>query len=148
MSNESNLSPMGSGTAKGTILVIEDEEMVRHLCCDMIEESGYRTLNAADGQAGIDVFQEHVPEISCVLLDLSMPVKDGLTVFDNIRKIEPQAKVILSSGYSQQEATRKFAGKKLSGFIQKPYVMDDLMAMIDQVIAAAPGADIITANGE
>lgn len=143
MSNEITRAD-GDGEERGTVLVVEDEPMVRRLCCDMIEESGYHTFNAADGQEGIDVFNAHAGEISCVLLDLSMPVKDGLVVFDAIRQDHPEAKVILSSGYSQEEATKKFAGKGLSGFIQKPYVMDELVGLLQKVMTATPGSGMAT----
>jgi len=138
------ISKDSGGTVKGTVLVVEDEAMVRRLCCDMIEESGYKTLSAADGQEGIDVFKQHSSEIACVLLDLSMPVKDGLVVFETIKGCCPTAKVILSSGYSAQDATSRFDGKGLSGFIQKPYVMDDLTKLLDRVIAAPVNTATIT----
>jgi len=138
------ISKDSGGMVKGTVLVVEDEAMVRRLCCDMIEESGYKTLSAADGQEGIDVFKQHSGEIACVLLDLSMPVKDGLVVFETIKGCCPTAKVILSSGYSAQDATSRFDGKGLSGFIQKPYVMDDLTKLLDRVIAAPINTATIT----
>jgi CheY-like chemotaxis protein len=80
-------------------------------------------LTAANRREALDVFREHADEIVCVLLDLTMPHLNGDQVFSELRRIKPEIKVILTSGYNEQDATQRFAGKGLAGFIQKPYNM-------------------------
>jgi len=105
----------------GTILVIDDEETIRTTASMMLESFGFKTLTAQDGEVGVEVFREHQDEINGVLLDMTMPRMNGEDCFRELRRIDPHVVVILSSGYNQQDATNRFAGKGLAGFIQKPY---------------------------
>jgi signal transduction histidine kinase/DNA-binding response OmpR family regulator len=106
---------------EGTILVADDEEDVRTVIRGMLEKLGFHVLLAADGRSALEIFRDHGDGIVCVLLDLTMPHLDGEQAFREMRRIRPDVKVILSSGYNEQEATQPFAGKGLTGFIQKPY---------------------------
>ncbi|MCF6238734.1 MAG: response regulator, partial [Candidatus Marinimicrobia bacterium] len=119
---------------RGTILIADDEEAVRSIGKHMIRKLGFEVLTAADGQEAIELFKQHRNEIVGVLLDLTMPHKDGAEVFQEIRGINPDVKVILSSGYNEQDATQQFIGKGLAGFIQKPYVSADLVIKIKEVM--------------
>lgn len=110
----------------GTILLVDDEETVCVVGKQMLEHMGFTVLTAADGCAALDVFRDHSDEIVCVLLDLTMPHMDGEDTFRELRRIRPSVNVILCSGYNEQDATQRFTGKGLSGFIQKPYTMDEL----------------------
>jgi signal transduction histidine kinase/CheY-like chemotaxis protein/HAMP domain-containing protein len=107
----------------GTILVIDDESDVRELCRDMLEPLGYTVLAADSGSAGINLFREMRGEISVVILDMIMPKTGGSEVFQALRTIDPDVKVLLCSGYSQSG----FAGidevlkSGAVGFIQKPF---------------------------
>ncbi|MBN1342270.1 MAG: PAS domain S-box protein [Phycisphaerae bacterium] len=132
------ISPQNAGArGSGTILVVDDEEQVLRVAQALLERAGYSVLTAGDGRAAVRVFREHAGEIAAVLLDLTMPELNGDETFNAIRHIRPDARVILSSGYSQQEATKKFAGKDLSGFIQKPYVGDSLVQKISEVLSTS-----------
>jgi len=114
---------------QGTVLIIDDEETIRATASMMLESFGFRTLTAQDGEVGVEVFREHQGEVSAVLLDMTMPKMDGEQCFRELRAIDPHVIVILSSGYNQQDATNRFAGKGLAGFIQKPYLPDALRDM-------------------
>jgi CheY-like chemotaxis protein len=104
----------------------------------MLERMGFQVILAVDGRDAIDRFYEHEQKqagsIVCVLLDLTMPHKNGEEVFRAIRKLRPEVPVILSSGYNEQEVTQKFVGKGLTGFIQKPYQLKELAAKIQAAI--------------
>lgn len=117
-----------------TILVVDDEEVLRKLTKTVLERQGFKVLTAADGYEGVQAFREHAEEIDCVLLDLTMPNMDGELCFAELRRIRSDVKVILSSGYSEQEATQRFIGKDLAGFIQKPYQPGALNARIHEVL--------------
>ncbi|MEI6634746.1 MAG: response regulator, partial [Chlamydiota bacterium] len=125
----------GKPPLPGTVLVVDDEEMVRRLCTAMVTHAGYRALTAADGYAAAALFRDHADEIVCVILDLTMPGKDGVATFEALRKIKPDVRVILSSGYNEREATRRFLGQGLAGFISKPFEMATLLAELSRVAA-------------
>ena len=118
----------------GTVLLADDEEMVRQVGVGMLESLGFRVLTAADGQEAVEVFRTHMDEIRCVVLDLTMPRMDGEETFREIRRLQPGARVILTSGYNEQQVTQRFAGGGLSGFIQKPYKLNDFRSKLHQAL--------------
>jgi two-component system cell cycle sensor histidine kinase/response regulator CckA len=113
-----------------TVLVIDDEPAVREVAKTMLEKAGFKVLLAPDGDSGVKLFQERSREINVVLLDLLMPRMNGELVFDEIRRLKPDAQVVLSSGYSEKEAVRRFAKRGLAGFLQKPFQMDIMTALL------------------
>ena len=121
------------GHSGGLVLVADDEEMVRSLVERMLRRGGFSVLTAADGRQAVQLFREHADEIACVLLDLTMPHLDGEQAFAQLRRIRPEVKVVLCSGYSEQEATARFSGKGLAGFLQKPFGMS-LLDKIQELI--------------
>ena len=119
----------------GTILVVDDEETVRTLAGHILENFGFQVLMAADGAEAVAIFAEHHAEISAVLLDMTMPHMGGEEAYRELRQIKPDVRVLLSSGYTEAEATDRFAGKHLAGFIQKPYRATALIEKINEVLA-------------
>jgi len=120
----------------GLVLLADDEESLRTLGKCMLEELGFTALTAAHGREAVDLFREHADEIVCVLLDLTMPHLDGEQAFREMRRIDPNIKVLLASGYNEQQATERFAGTGLAGFIQKPYKSEALAAALRNAIEA------------
>lgn len=125
----------GNWRASGTMLVVDDEETIREVASMMLEDMGFKTLSANDGVEALELYRQHENEIVAVLLDMTMPRMDGKECFSELRRISPDVKVILSSGYNEQDATSRFVGQGLAGFIQKPYssdlLIEKLRAMID-----------------
>jgi len=121
--------------ASGTILIVDDEETIRETAAMMLEDAGFETLTAVDGLDGVEVYRQHQHEIVAVLLDMTMPKMDGQSCFTELKQINKDVKVVLSSGYNEQEATSRFAGQRLGGFIQKPYHPDALQDKIREVIS-------------
>jgi PAS domain S-box-containing protein len=120
--------------SSGKVLLADDEEVVRNVSQKMLEIIGFEVLTASDGLEAVELFSKYAEEIVCVLLDLTMPKLDGSEVFNRIRQIRSDIKVILCSGYNQQEATQRFVGKGLANFIQKPYRMHSLIATLKEVL--------------
>ena len=118
----------------GTVLVIDDEETVRMVATRMLEAKGFQVLTAADGVEALETFQKKGDPIVAVLLDLSMPRMGGEDVFVELRKLQPDIPVIMSSGYNEKDVTRRFVGKNLTGFVQKPYREADLMGILRQIL--------------
>jgi CheY-like chemotaxis protein len=116
----------------GTVLLVDDEETVRGIGKDMLQEFGFTTITANDGREAVKIFKT-TPDISFVILDLTMPHMDGEQCFRELRQLNPDVKVIMSSGFSEQEVTQKFMGKGLAGFIQKPYKLSALKEAIQRI---------------
>lgn len=123
-------SPAIEPSQGGKILVIDDEVHVREAVNDILELDGYEVLSAASGQEGIALYQKEKERIQLVLLDLSMPGMDGMATFQELQALNPQIRVLLSSGYSEQEATEQFMDKGLAGFLQKPYSAGTLLTAV------------------
>ena len=117
----------------GTVLLVDDEETVRGIGVEMLKELGFKTVTAKDGREAVRVFENN-PSLSFVILDLTMPHMDGEQCFRELRKIKPDVKVIISSGYNEHEVSQKFVGKGLAGFIQKPYKLSVLQETIRKSI--------------
>ena len=119
---------------EGTVLLVDDEETVRIVAKDMLEECGLEVLTACDGREAVDLFRTHQDKIALVLLDMTMPHMDGEETFREIKRMDNEAQIILSSGYNEQEVTDRFAGKGLAGFIQKPYRISALLEKVYDVL--------------
>ncbi len=121
-------------TEHGTILVVDDEESIREVACMMLEDAGYQTIQAVDGLDAVEKLQEHTPNVDMVLLDMTMPRMGGEDAFSEMRRIQQGIPVILSSGYTEQDATQRFSGKGLAGFIQKPYPPEQLIQKVAEIV--------------
>ena len=118
----------------GVVLVVDDEETARGLAVHMLERMGFEVLAAADGREGVEIFRANKANIRLVLLDMTMPHMDGEETFRELRRIRIDVRVVLTSGYNEQTATSRFAGKGLAAFIQKPYRFEELRAVVRNVL--------------
>jgi CheY-like chemotaxis protein len=119
-------TPERSLAGNETILVIDDEDTVRQAAKSALESYGYKVVAATNGKEGVRLFQEMAGEIDAVLLDMTMPVMSGEEALARLKDIQSDIPVVLSSGYEEADATRRFTGKGLAGFIQKPYAAASL----------------------
>ncbi len=110
---------------EGQVLLVDDEETVRITTGRMLEGIGFEVLTASDGLEALQVFSEHL-HVRFVLLDLSMPRLDGVETFREMRKMRPDTRVLLMSGFTKIEAMKRFGMEGLAGFIQKPFTMRQL----------------------
>jgi CheY-like chemotaxis protein len=125
---------------EGTVLVVDDERLVREVARKALERSGYHVLSAESGRAAVDTLRTH-GEIEAVVLDLSMPGMSGEETLENLRAIRPDLKVIISSGYNEAEALRIFGGQRIAGFLQKPYSVQDLARKLQEALKSSEAAD-------
>jgi len=116
----------------GKVLLVDDEETVRGIGKEMLTELGFETITSNDGREAVEIFKQQ-PDIAFVILDLTMPHMDGVECFRELRKIKPDVKVIVSSGFSEHEVSQMFIGKGLAGFIQKPYKFSVLKEAIKRL---------------
>lgn len=134
----SAVKPGEQWQGSGTVLLVDDEETVRALGKRMLERIGFEVLTAIDGREALEVFRTHRGEIVLVLLDLTMPRMNGEEAFRELRRIDPAARVVMSSGYSENDISARLAGKGLVGFIQKPYTVDVLRGRLAAVLGRPP----------
>lgn len=123
-------------SGEGTVLLVDDEETVLAIGGEMLREIGFTVITAKDGREALDAYKAH-PGLFCVILDLTMPHVDGEQAFRELKMLDPDVKVIMSSGYSEYEVTQKFAGKGLAGFIQKPYKISELRGALASIVEDA-----------
>jgi CheY-like chemotaxis protein len=119
----------------GTVLIVDDEEPVRRAARNLLKFHGYGVLEAENGKRGVDIFEQDHSSIALVLLDLTMPVMSGEETLRRLREIDPRVPVILSSGFSEREALRRFGSNGLAGFIQKPYTSSKLAEKVKSAIS-------------
>lgn len=123
-----------TGPLSGLVLVVDDERSVLNVCAKMVSLCGFTAITASDGIEAVGKFREHADEIVAVLLDLTMPNMDGITAMAEIYAIRPDARVILSSGFNEDELGERITGQPPSGFIRKPYSMRVLEAELRKVV--------------
>jgi PAS domain S-box-containing protein len=114
-------SPSVVSAETRTVLVVDDEEMVRHTAAAALRQHGFEVIEADGGASAIRLFASRAAGIGLVLLDMTMPDMSGDEVLRHLRAIRPDVKVVVSSGYSEKEAFRRFSGQAITAFIQKPY---------------------------
>jgi len=118
----------------GTLLIADDEESIRMVGKRLLERLGFNVLTADNGSHALDIFRKEFQQIDCTILDMTMPELDGKQTFRQMRKIKPDARIILSSGYTEQEVTENLLEEGLSGFIQKPYRLSSLSEKLAEVL--------------
>jgi PAS domain S-box-containing protein len=123
---------------EGLALVIDDDQGVREAASRLLEFFGFRVLQGVDGRHGAEVFRQHASEVVVVILDMTMPEMNGEETFREIRRVRADVPVILSSGYNEIEATRRFTAKGLAGFLQKPFTPKELTQKL--ALALKPGS--------
>ena len=115
------------------IMLVDDEETCRAVGHQILERAGYQVILAADGSEAVAYFKSR-SDIDLVVLDLTMPRMDGAEAFSAIRRIDPDVKIVLTSGYGERDVTTAFAGKRLNGFVQKPWVMQDMLNAVKDAL--------------
>jgi two-component system, cell cycle sensor histidine kinase and response regulator CckA len=120
---------------QGTVLVVDDEDFVRDFCARTLKFLGCEVLVAPDGEAALEIVRgPDGGRIDCVILDLTMPHLDGKTTCQALRRLKPDLPVLLSSGYNEEEVTGDFVDLALSGFLQKPYRIEQLVAALRHIL--------------
>ncbi|MEP6669984.1 MAG: PAS domain-containing protein [Chthoniobacter sp.] len=119
----------------GRVLVVDDEETVRVTTARMLEAIGFTTRLADNGRTGVEEFTADPDGFTLVLLDLTMPHMDGDEAFRLIRELRPSARVLLMSGFNEQEAIARFTGQGLAGFVQKPFTFPALRERLQEIFS-------------
>jgi len=126
----------GEETASGseTILLVDDEQFVLESAQDLLKELGYSVITAENGPKAIEIFEKQHEDIDLVVLDMIMPGVTGGQVFDRLRKIDPEARILLSSGYSINGEATEILDRGCDGFIQKPFRIEVFSRKIREIL--------------
>jgi len=130
---EEPLPPPLDKPGNSVVLVIDDEDQVRMVTAQMLQRSGFEVLTANAGSDGIELFQRYAGTITCVLLDMTMPGISGEAVFRAIRRIKPDARILLISGHSEQTVVSHFVEQQRVRFLQKPFTSQTLLQQVQQL---------------
>lgn len=123
---------------KHRIMVVDDEEPIRLIGKMMLERLGYEAITAPGGREALTIYQDQSGMIDLVILDLTMPLMDGEQTYRELIKINPSARIIISSGYGAQDMKSVFSSGGQVDFIQKPFTITELGAKIQTILAINP----------
>lgn len=118
----------------GTVLLVDDEKEVREVSQRLLEAAGYRVLVAKDAEEAIRTYRKNFKKIDIVLLDMIMPNTGGGEVYDRMKEIDPNIKVLLSSGYSIDSDARQILARGCNGFLQKPFTLLELSEKVAEIL--------------
>jgi len=121
-------------SGRETVLIVDDEPAVLEIAAEALERSGYKPITASNGEEALYLFANGPNEIDLVLLDLGMPGMGGLKALEHLLKLDPGAKVVVSSGYAAEDKRRESLKRGARRFISKPYHLDDLLEVIREVL--------------
>ncbi len=122
-----------SGSLGATVLVVDDEDVVRNVGCEILRRFGMAAISARDGVEALAVFEKHRAEIDVVLLDLSMPGMGGRAAAQRIRQIDSTTPVVLMSGFDEQETRRSNNDSSCERFLQKPFTAASLLEVVQEL---------------
>ncbi|MBX9579574.1 MAG: response regulator, partial [Gemmataceae bacterium] len=136
-------APAAAKSGGGTVLVADDEEMIRRIAVLALKAHGYTTLEAADGQQAVDVYSREADRIDLVLLDLTMPVLSGHDAFRHLLRLNPRVRVVFASGYAAEQLS-DLERERMAGFVKKPYRPADLVAAVAEALGGRDADDTPT----
>jgi len=116
------------------VLVVDDEASIRSVARDMLETHGYRVLVAEDGEQAVEIYKQHNGNIKLVILDMVMPKMGGHETFTQLKKLNPDVRAVLSTGYSQNGKAQEIIDSGVMGFVQKPYRVGTLLSRVRSVL--------------
>jgi len=120
--------------AQRTILLVDDEEMIRQIGSRMLEKLGYRVLMAASGPQAIEELSRQEGQIAVVIFDMMMPGLPAEELYDCMKSIASNVRFLLASGYGRDAKIDSILGRSCDGFIQKPFKMVDLQRAVDEIL--------------
>jgi len=128
---------------QGTVVLVDDEKIILDVGQKMLENIGYRVIVAGNGQDAVDVYKKQKDEIILVIMDMIMPGMGGGETYEQLKALDGDVKVLLSSGYSISGQAQAILDRGCSGFIQKPFTMEELSRKVREVLDKDKGNDLL-----
>jgi CheY-like chemotaxis protein len=132
------IAELDEGETRGTILVVDDEEVVRQVVAELLHSWGFGCLLAGGGKRAIELFEQQADAVDLVLLDVTMPDLPGEKVLDRLHERRPELPVIMASGFSEQDLAERFAGREIAGFVHKPFHPEKLQEILRHALSRRP----------
>jgi len=120
-----------------TVMIVDDEEVIRGIATQLLENAGYKVVGCRDGSEAVATYRCNKEFINLVILDMIMPHKNGRETFFELRKINPEVRVLLSSGFSEDGEAQEIIDSGAKGFIQKPYRSTELLNKVQSALAGS-----------
>jgi len=120
--------------SKETILWVDDEEIALEVWSLMLRKLGYTVLQARYGYEALEVFEKNKNRISLVILDMRMPGMDGCEVYDRLKEMKPEIKIIIFSGYIDRYCIDELSKRSFSDYVEKPFKLKELSEKIEEVL--------------
>ncbi len=127
----------GTDAEARKVLVVDDEDYVRHILRGMLMNMGFEPIEACDGDSGLKAFYEDCDDIVACVIDLTMPGMPGMELLKRIRELSATVPVLLVSGYSRLEVREQEAKSPNLKFLQKPFTVEQFQSAIDEQLATA-----------
>jgi CheY-like chemotaxis protein len=124
--------PRGTGE---TILVVDDEEPIRRTACNALEAFGYRTLTASNGVEALSIYSLKGHLVDCVITDMMMPIMDGMAAIENLRNMDPDIRIIATSGLREYPHVPEEEDRRPVVFLAKPFTAESLVRTLGEVLA-------------
>ena len=131
---EAMQTAMKNADSKETILWVDDEEIALKVWSLMLQKLGYTVLQARHGYEALEIFENNKNRISLVILDMRMPGMNGCEVYDRLKEIQPETKIIIASGYIDQYSLEELSKRDFNGYIEKPFKLKELSDKIEDVL--------------
>ncbi|MFH0944462.1 MAG: PAS domain S-box protein [Planctomycetota bacterium] len=119
---------------EGVVLLVDDDAAVRRLATRMLGSLGFEVLSACDGEEAVELYRREAERVSLVLLDLTMPRMEGGETLRALKRIQPDVRVVLASGYDRDELSKRYGPQGALGFLQKPYELKQLRSVLEAVL--------------
>ena len=133
---EGDITIINPNGVKELIMLVDDEEFVTMLAARVLSDEGFRVITANNGVTALNIYKKIRDKVDLVILDFTMPIMDGSEVFNELRRINPRAAVMLSSGFTENEKLKFMLSRGLRGFIPKPYTQQKLLVQVRATLDA------------
>lgn len=124
---------------EGGVLLVDDEEQIRQMGSRVLERAGYRVYAAANGKEALELYRRSWQDVDVVILDVVMPEMDGRACFERLREVNPEAKVLVMTGYTSDGSVREFLSKGAVGIVEKPFEIQELTEAVRRAAFEARG---------
>ena len=126
----------------GTILLVEDEDQVRLIAKEMLQQCGFTVIEADNGREALDLYRKNSADITMVLTDIGMPVMDGYELFSELKKLKPELPIIISSGFGEKTIGSRISKEEMAGIISKPYNPAQLQEVLKRALDGSEPKEI------
>lgn len=118
----------------GTLLLVEDEEQIAYLAKVMLIRLGFTVIEASNGRDALELYRNNAADIKIVMTDMGMPIMDGFTLFRELKTLNPQLPIVISSGFGDSVVTTKIDHEEIAGLVSKPYNINQLRDVLKSIM--------------